>query len=123
MNPGVGLRRVVLCLLVAFSLAPAGANAQTQTATVTVTQIQSYLGSRATGVLVFFTAATPGLGGCPYSNGDEVWIDFSAQVSPSGRDLYAQVLGGFLSGRSFVFYVTGCDAVMTRPTLTAVSVY
>jgi len=69
---------------------------------VTVIETTIYMGSTRTGALVKFSPASPGLEGCSYAGGNYVFIDYAAQVTPSGRDLYATVLAAYLAGRTIV---------------------
>jgi hypothetical protein len=112
----------ILCALV-VSLLSMNANALSQTGNVTVTQMNVYLGSDATGVLVQFTPSVANNPeGCSYSTGNQVWIDFSAAVNPSGRDLYAAVLAGFIAQQTLSFQVSGCSS-NGRPLVNEVVVY
>jgi hypothetical protein len=125
MSSGLKFRRGIACLLMAGTLIPIAVSGASQTAKVGVQLVQPYMGSDATGVLVAFTPAVSGNPeGCAYTAGDQVWIDFSATVSPSGRDLYTGVLAG-ISGNNhmFIFYMSGCNAQTGRPLVYAVGIY
>lgn len=115
--------RAAGCLSVISMLMPMLASALSQTATVTVTQVQPYMGSDATGVLVAFSPAVTGNPeNCSYTAGNQAWIDFSAAVNPNGRDLYAGVLAGFMAGQTFIFYFSGCGTT-GRPLVYSVGIY
>src|SRR5437588_10533517 len=108
-----GLRSVVRMIvagLVGLTMPPAHANTQVGSP-VTVTGVHIYMGTSgggATGVYVDITPGHPGLEGCTYSAGTELWIEFSTQTSPGGKDLYATVYSAFIAGRTMTFGVSGC---------------
>ena len=77
---------------------------------VTVIETTIYMGSTRTGALVKFSPASPGLEGCSYAGGNYVFIDYAAQVTPNGRDLYATVLAAYLAGRTIGIGTSGCTA-------------
>ncbi len=99
---------------------PASSFADTNSVTIVRTTI--YMGSTYTGALITISPAYPGLGGCLNSAGQYVFIDFSAQTAPSGRDLYASVLAAFLAGRTVSFGTTGCSSDGWYPLARAVGV-
>lgn len=111
MNGESLMRKLSLGVLsAALALAPIPGSTTSGVQNVTVTQLSIYMGSTATGAYVKFSPATPGLEGCSYTGGDLAWIDFAAQVVPSGRDVYASVLASHLAGRPIGIGVNGCNA-------------
>lgn len=111
MNSERLMRKLPLGVLSAIlALAPIPGSTTSGVQNVTVTQLSIYMGSTATGAYVKFSPATPGLEGCSYAVGDNAWIDFAAQVVPSGRDIYASVLAAHLAGRPIGIGVNGCNA-------------
>ena len=90
---------------------------------VTVVLATVYMGSTASGAYIKFSPAKPGFGGCAYSAGDLAWIDFSAQVTPSGRDVYATALAAYLAGHTVGIGVNGCTSSGGYPLVTGINVY
>lgn len=74
------------------------------------------------GMLVTISPAYPSLDGCSNTAGQYVFIDFSSQTAPTGRDLYAAVLGAMLAGHTVKFGTIGCTSDGAYPLVTAVSV-
>ena len=89
---------------------------------VTVVLATVYMGSTASGAYVKFSPAKPGFGGCTYNTGDLAWIDFSAQVTPNGRDVYATALAAYLAGHTIGIGVNGCSSA-GYPLVTGINVY
>jgi hypothetical protein len=107
--------RHILCvigsaLLLGLSWLVADAN----TNSVTIVRPSVYMGTAYPGVyqgvLVQISPAYPGLEGCSNAAGQYVFIDFSPQTSPNGRDLYAAVLAAFLAGHTVSFGTHGCTS-------------
>jgi hypothetical protein len=74
-------------------------------------QLSIYMGTAgggSTGAYIDITPAHPGLEGCSNTSGNELWIEFSTQTTPNGKDLYATVLAAYLAGRTITFGVSGC---------------
>jgi hypothetical protein len=90
---------------------------------VTVVLATVYMGSTASGAYVKFSPAKPGFGGCTYTAGDLAWIDFSAQVTPNGRDVYATALAAYLAGHTIGIGVNGCSTGGVYPLVTGINVY
>jgi len=87
------------------------ARAATVVTPTSITKIGIYAGSSgATGAYIYFSPALPGLEGCSYTTGNEIWIDFSSPTEPTGKSLYATAMLGWLAGHSVVFEVSGCAA-------------
>jgi hypothetical protein len=107
---------VVVGCAVTSSVALADTNAVTiETATI-------YMGSSYPGALVKISPAYPaGLGGCSYTTGNYVFIDFAAQVTPSGRDLYASVVAAFMAGHQVAFGTSGCSSDGAYPRASAIN--
>ena len=55
---------------------------------------------------VSFTPAVPNLEGCPYSAGNQVVIDWTAD--PNAKVMYATALAAHLAGQKVGFGVSGC---------------
>ncbi len=99
---------LILLGLGTLAVAPTAALANTNTVTITMTTV--YMGSTRTGALIQISPAYPGMNGCTYATGDQIFIDFAAQVTPGGRDLYATVLAAYLAGRQVSFGTQGCTS-------------
>lgn len=100
--------RTALVMLLGGFLPAIGWGAST-VSSVTVTQVSIYAGSSgAQAGLVVFEPARPGMEGCTYSPGNELWIDFSSTTQPDGKALYTTVLAAYLAGRTLSFEVSGC---------------
>ncbi len=103
------MKRLGAILVVGSAGTSPVALANTNAVTVEMTTV--YMGSTYPGALVKISPAYPaGLGGCSYTTGDYVFIDFAAQVTPSGRDLYASVVAAFMAGRQVSFGTSGCSS-------------
>ena len=89
---------------------------------VTVVLATVYMGSTASGAYVKFSPAKSGFGGCTYSTGDLAWIDFTAPVTPNGRDVYATALAAYLAGHTIGIGVNGCSSG-GYPLVTGINVY
>jgi hypothetical protein len=100
--------RAVLCT-VACGCLSVTVHANTQISAVTITDVSVYAGSTGSqGAYIVFTPAQPGVEGCTYATGNELWIDFTSTAQPDGKSLYAAVLAAYLAGRSLAFGVSGC---------------
>src|SRR6185312_7764930 len=82
MSAAVG---VLIC-----ALTPPVASGSSAVTSITVTQVSIYAGWAGTqvGGIVVFQPAQPGLEGCTYAPGNELWIDFSSTSQPDGKALY-----------------------------------
>jgi hypothetical protein len=115
--------RRVLCVIgstVLFALLWSVADAGTNS--VTVVRPSVYMGTTYPGVLVQISPAYPGLEGCSNTAGQFVFIDFSTQTAPNGRDLYAAVLAAFLAGHTVSFGTRGCTSDGSYPVVYGLSV-
>lgn len=92
------------------------------TNSVTITGATIYKGTTYPGMLVSISPAYPGLDGCSNAAGQYVFIDFSNQTAPTGRDLYAAVLGAMLAGHTVRFGTVGCSSDGAYAMVTSVSV-
>lgn len=91
---------------VSFAAMPGLAAAATQVSGVTIVTVGIYTPSGGTqGAYVTFSPANPGLEGCTYNLGNELWID---ATQAEGKALYASVLAASLAGRTVTFGVSGC---------------
>ena len=109
-------RALGLVALVFCSTATAPAQARTTVPPMTITKVGIYSGaSGAEGAYVYISPGIPGLEGCSNSAGNEVWIDFSSTVEPTGKSLYATVMAGWLAGYTVAFEVSGCVAAGQVP--------
>ena len=73
----------------------------------TITQFGVYSGSSgATGAFIYFSPAIAVPPGCTYGN--ELWIDFSSTVEPTGKSLYATFMAAWLAGHAVSFEISGC---------------
>ena len=82
------------------------------------TTITSY-GVYASGAYINFSPAQPGLEGCIYATGNELWIDFA---QPEGKSLYATFLAAVLAGKPVGFGVSGCGDAGQLPLVYRVDV-
>jgi hypothetical protein len=80
------------------------------------TTITGY-GTYATGAYITFAPAQPGLEGCTYAAGNQLWIDMT---TPDGKTLYATFLAAMLAGKAVGFGVSGC--INTSPVVYRVDV-
>ena len=92
------------------------------TGSVTVVRTSIYMGSTYPGMLVTISPAYPGLDGCSNTPGQYLFINFAAQTVPSGRDLYASVLAGYLAGHTIAFGTLGCSSDGSYPVVVAVNI-
>ena len=90
-------------VVVAAALGLSGA-AMASTQMAVGTLITSY-GSYTNGAYINFSPAIPGLEACSYTNGNEVWIDFT---TADGKTMYATFMAATLAGRAIGFGVSGC---------------
>lgn len=67
-----------------------------------------YLGSYLNGAYAGFSPAMPGVEGCSYAPGNQVWIDW--QSDPNGKTLYATLLAAYHAGHKVGFAVNGCTS-------------
>ena len=105
---GFSRLRVMFATVLAIALggAPALSTAATQVSGVTIVTVGIYVPSGGSqGAYVTFSPANPGLEGCTYSVGNELWID---TTQSDGKALYASVLAASLAGRTVTFGVGGC---------------
>jgi hypothetical protein len=76
---------------------------------VTITRLTIYMAAEHTGAIITISPATSSVNNsCSYTGNDDVWIDFSAPGSPSGRDLYATALAAFTTGQQITVATVGC---------------
>jgi hypothetical protein len=105
-----------LLLVLSWSVAEADTNS------VTIVRPSIFMGTHYPGLLVQISPAYPGLEGCSNAAGQYVFVDFSIQTAPNGRDLYAAVLAAFLAGHTVSFGTHACTTDGAYPIVTAVSV-
>jgi hypothetical protein len=114
------LSHPVIKLVVAAILLVNVAHADTNS--VTIVRPTVFLGTTYPGVLILISPTYPGLDGCSNSSGQYVFIDYSTQTAPGGRDLYAQVLSAFLTGHTVAFGTQGCSSDGSYPRVVSVSI-
>ena len=109
-------------LIVGLACLVASHSSFADTNSVTVTELTILPGtSTYPGMLVTISPTYPGLDGCGQP-GQYVFIDFSSQTPPTGRDLYAAVLAAMLAGHTVRFGTIGCTSDGYYPLVKAVSV-
>jgi hypothetical protein len=106
------LRAGLLSLVAAsYIMTPGLSRADTQLIGITITGVGLYSGATgAQAAYVKFVPAMPGIEGCTYAPGDQIWIDFSSAAQPDGKTLYETVLKVFMSGggHPLTFGLRGC---------------
>ena len=71
------------------------------------------------GAVIVFAPAQPGIEGCSYQPGNELWIDFAL---PEGKTLYATFIAAYTAGQKVGFGVSGCGDAGQLPSVYRVDV-
>jgi hypothetical protein len=106
-------RRLCALALAHLSVAAHGATQLPVGTTVT-----SY-GSYRDGIYIYISPAQPGMEGCIYSAGNQLWIDLTVA---DGKHFYAMFLSAVLAGKPIGFGVNGCGASGQLPLVYRVDV-